>query len=198
MRQIESATEPEPPTADTVEAALWRLTSIYALAALVLETTGARVGELEAARVGDLDESREAWLVRAAVSKTRRPRWVGMPADVFAAVIERLPAREDRDPTAPLFGDVTADRLRMAILRACRDAGLPLSARTRCVTVASACCTGRACRGPTSAIASASDRSWSPRIATRTRWSTTARSTGRQCWRTYGVTTSCSPSGAPR
>lgn len=121
----EEASEPEPPTADTVEAVLWRLTPAYALATLVLEATGARVGELEAATVGDLDESRQAWLVRAAVSKTRRPRWILMPEDVFEAVVGRLPAREDRDPTDRLFPDVTADRLRMAIGRACRDAGIP-------------------------------------------------------------------------
>ena len=40
----EEATEPEPPTADTVEAVLWRLTPAYALATLVLQATGARVG----------------------------------------------------------------------------------------------------------------------------------------------------------
>lgn len=121
----EEAAEPEPPTADAVEAVLWRLTPAYALATLVLETTGARVGELEAATVGDLDEDRRAWLVRAAVSKTRRPRWVVLEPDVFETVVERLPAREDRDPAARLFADVTADRLRMAIGRACRDAGVP-------------------------------------------------------------------------
>jgi integrase len=121
----EESSEPEPPTADTVEAVLWRITPAYALAALVLEATGARVGELEAATVGDLDETRRAWLVRAAVAKTRRPRWVVLPVDVFDELVERLPARADRDPTAPLFADVTADRLRMAIGRACRDAGLP-------------------------------------------------------------------------
>jgi len=121
----EEASEPEPPTADTVETVPWRLTPAYALATLVLEATGARVGELEAATLGDLDETRHAWLVRAAVSKTRRPRWVVMPADVFEAAVERLPAREDRDPTVQLFADVTADRLRMAIGRACRDAGVP-------------------------------------------------------------------------
>jgi integrase len=40
-------------------------------------------------------------------------------------LVERLPAREDRDASAPLFAGVTADRLRMAIARACRDAGVP-------------------------------------------------------------------------
>lgn len=121
----EEATEPEPPTADAVEAVLWRLMPVYALAALVLETTGARVGELEAATVGDLDETRGGWLVRAAVSKTRRPRWIVLEPDVFETVVEQLPVREDRQPEARLFEGVTADRLRMAIGRACRDAGVP-------------------------------------------------------------------------
>ena len=83
------------------------------------------MGELEAAKVGDLDEGRQAWLVRAAVSKTRRPRWVALPDDLYALVVAQLPAHEDRDPAAPLFPGVTADRLRIAIARVCRDAGLP-------------------------------------------------------------------------
>ncbi len=94
----EEATEPEPPTADTVEAVLWRLTPAYALATLVLEATGARVGELDAATLGDLDETRQAWLVRSSVAKTRRPRWVVLTDDLFEALAERLPAREDRVP----------------------------------------------------------------------------------------------------
>jgi integrase len=122
---LEEPSEPEPPSADHVEAAAWLLKPSYLLALLALDATGARVGELEAARLGDLDEERRAWLVRAAVSKTRRPRWVELPPDLFDALLERLPAREDRDPEAPLLAGVTADRLRMAIGRACRDAGVP-------------------------------------------------------------------------
>jgi integrase len=95
------------------------------LALLVLDATGVRVGELEAAKIGDLDETRPAWLVRAAVAKTRRARWVPLPEDLYQAVLDRLPAREDRDADAQLFPGVTADRLRMAIGRACRDSGTP-------------------------------------------------------------------------
>ena len=95
------------------------------LAALVLDATGVRVGELEAARVGDLDEERRSWLVRASVAKTRKARWVEIPADLYDVVLERLPAREDRDPATRLLGGWTADRLRTAIGRACRDAGVP-------------------------------------------------------------------------
>ncbi len=122
---LEEPDELETPSADHVEAVGWLLPLPYLLGLLTLDATGARVGELEAARVSDLDESRRAWLVRAAVSKTRRPRWVELPDDLFAPLVERLPAREDRRPEDPLFAGVTADRLRMAIGRACRDAGVP-------------------------------------------------------------------------
>ena len=91
----------------------------------MLDATGVRVGELEAARVADLDETRKAWLIRAAVAKTRRARWVQLPDDLFEAIIARLPALEDRTPETPLFASATADRLRVAIGRACRDAGVP-------------------------------------------------------------------------
>src|SRR5262249_19218861 len=74
----------------------------------------------------DIDERQEAWLVRASVSKTRQSRWAKLPSDLFGAVVGRLPAREDRDPSSGLFGDVTADRIRTAIGRACRDPGGPV------------------------------------------------------------------------
>jgi integrase len=117
--------QPEPPSADHVEAAGRLLTAPYLLALLALDATGCRVGELEAARVGDLDEHRRAWLVRAAVAKTRRARWVVLPADLWDVLVGRLPPLEDREPEAPLFTDVTADRLRTAIGRACKTARVP-------------------------------------------------------------------------
>jgi integrase len=122
---LEEPEEPEPPSAEHVEAAGAVLTVPYLVATLVLDATGARVGELEAARLGDLDESRQAWLVRAAVSKTRRPRWVEIPTDLYDELVDGLPPREDRDPAAALFAGVTADRLRVAIGRACKAAGVP-------------------------------------------------------------------------
>jgi integrase len=115
----------EPPQTAHVEAVGWQLKPSYLLALLTLDATGCRVGELEAAEVGDLDEERGAWLVRAAVSKTRRPRWVDLERELLAAIVERLPAREDRHREARLFGDATANRLRTAIARACRDSGTP-------------------------------------------------------------------------
>src|SRR5262249_8377559 len=78
-----------------------------------------------AAKVGDLDENQKAWLVRAKGAKTRKARWVELPDDLYRVVVDRLPAREDRDLEAPLFAIGSDDRLRMAIWRACRDAGVP-------------------------------------------------------------------------
>ncbi len=122
---LEEPEELEPPTAEHVEAVARLLAPAYRLALLVVDATGCRVGELGAARVGDLDEDRHGWLVRASVAKTRRPRWVELPEDLWRALLERLPPRDDRDPQAPLFGDATADRLRTAIGRACKAAGVP-------------------------------------------------------------------------
>jgi integrase len=122
---LEEPEEIEPPIAEHVEAVGWLLAPSYLIGLLVLDATGARIGELEAARVGDLDETRRARLVRAKVAKTRRARWVELPDDLFRVVVDRLPVHEDRDLEAPLFPIGSADNLRMAIGRACRDAGVP-------------------------------------------------------------------------
>jgi integrase len=122
--------EPQPPNADTVEAVAHRLTVPYLLGLAALDVSGRRVGELEAATLGDLDEDRKAWLVRSAVSKTKASSWGVLSDDLVEcdALVEvllgRLPAREDRDLAAMLFAGVTQERLRTAIGRACRDAGL--------------------------------------------------------------------------
>jgi integrase len=124
--------EPQPPGADTVEAVAHRLAVPYLIGLAALDISGRRVGELDAATVGDLDEDRRAWLVRSAVSKTKASSWGVLSDDLVECdalvdvVLERLPAREDRDLTAPLFGGVTQERLRTAIARACRDAGVPV------------------------------------------------------------------------
>jgi hypothetical protein len=35
----------------------------------------------------------------AGVQPTRRPRWVELPDDLFSAVVDALPVREDCDPS---------------------------------------------------------------------------------------------------
>jgi len=119
--------EPSPPTAGQIEAVLPLMPPRYALALLVLDATGMRVGELEqkGLRCGDLDEPQNRWRIRRAVEKGRRGRWISLPPDLYAAVLATLPPREDRDPQQPVFPGLTQERLRTAIARACKASGTP-------------------------------------------------------------------------
>jgi integrase len=112
----------QPPTADHVEAVVRLLPSRYRLATLVLDATGMRVGELEGLTWGDLDEPRARW--RIATSKTGRPRWVQPPLFLLESVLELCP-RDDRHADRRVFEQVTGDRLRTALTRACTAAGVP-------------------------------------------------------------------------
>jgi integrase len=116
--------EPQPPTAEHVEAVHDLLAARYRLPLLVLDATGMRLGELEQLAWGDVDEPRCRWRVRQAVSKTRQARWVQVPTPIFAAVLELVP-RDDRTPERRVFGGFGADRFRTAIARACVAAGVP-------------------------------------------------------------------------
>jgi len=91
----------------------------------VLDATGMRVGELERLTWGDVDEARYRWRVSRSVAKTGYGRWVQAPPVVFEAVLALCP-RDDRHPDRRVFEQVTADRLRMAIARACTAAGVPV------------------------------------------------------------------------
>jgi integrase len=112
----------QPPTAAHVEAVVRLLPARYRLPALVLDASGMRIGELEALSWGDMDEPRGRW--RIATSKTGRPRWVTPPGVLYAAVLELCP-RDDRHPDRRVFEQVTGDRLRTALARACTATGVP-------------------------------------------------------------------------
>jgi integrase len=123
----EEREEPTPPTADHIERVLGLMPRPYALAVLVLDATGMRVGELEEKGLlcGDIDEPNGRWRIRRAVEKGRRGRWVSLPPDLFAAVLATLPPRDDRDAERPVFPGLTQERLRTAIARAARASGTP-------------------------------------------------------------------------
>jgi integrase len=112
----------EPPSADHVEAVVHLLPHRYRLPVLVLDATGMRVGELEALLWADVDEPRSRW--RIATSKTGRPRWVTPPPLLLEAVLALCP-RDDRHPDRRVFENVTSERLRTALTRACTAAGVP-------------------------------------------------------------------------
>jgi integrase len=122
----EDREEPEPPGAEHVEAFFRLLPSAYRPAFLWLDWSGARLASVELTKVGDYDEPGRRVRQRQAATKNRKAVWTELP-DVLAEAIEAaLPPREDRDPEAPLFPGVTDARLRMAIIRACKAAGIPV------------------------------------------------------------------------
>jgi integrase len=112
----------QPPTAEHVEAVVRLLPSRYRLAACVLDATGMRVGELEALTWGDMDEPRGRW--RIATSKTGRPRWIS-PPELLYKHVQALCARDDRHADRRVFEQVTGDKLRTALGRACTAAAVP-------------------------------------------------------------------------
>ena len=122
----EEPTELDPPTAEHVEAVLRLLPHSYRLPLLWLDWSGARLASVETVVVGDYDEPRRRVRLRASTTKTRAALWVELPDALAEAIEATLPPREDRDPSAPLFPGVGADRLRVAIARACQAAGVPV------------------------------------------------------------------------
>jgi len=121
----EEEAELAPPLATHVEAAYGLLARPYRLPLLWLDWSGARVGSVDALTVGDYDEQARRVRLRASTTKTRAALWVELHPVIADALEATLPPREDRVPHAPLFPGATADRLRTAIARACKAAGVP-------------------------------------------------------------------------
>jgi integrase len=122
----EEQEELNPPTAAHVEAVYRLLAPAYRLPLLWLDWSGARVASVDTLEVGDYDERDRRVRLRASTTKTRQALWVELP-DVLAGALEAsLGPREDRRSDARLFPDASADRLRTAIARACKAAGVPV------------------------------------------------------------------------
>jgi integrase len=109
-----------------VEAVVRLLPTAYRLPLLWLDWSGARLASVETVLVGDYDELARRVRLRAATTKTRAALWVELPDALAEAIEATLAPRDDRDAAAPLFPRVTADRLRTAIARACKAAGVPV------------------------------------------------------------------------
>jgi integrase len=122
----EEPVEMNPPTAAHVEAVYRLLVPAYRLPLLWLDWSGARVASVDSLRVSDYDERERRVRLRASTTKTRQALWVDLPDALADALEASLGPREDRDGDARLFPGVSADRLRTAIARACRAAGVPV------------------------------------------------------------------------
>ncbi len=122
----EESVELEPPTSEHVEAVIRLLPPAYRLPLLWLDWSGARVASVETLLVGDYDELAKRVRLRASTTKTRAALWVELPDSLAETIEATLVPRDDRDAAAPLFPGVSADRLRTAIARACKAAGVPV------------------------------------------------------------------------
>jgi integrase len=121
----EKAADRTVPLCAHVEAVHRLLAPAYRLPFLWLDWSGARLGSVQSLRVGDYDEPARRVRLRASTQKTDTPLWVELHPALADAIEASLPPREDRDPEAPLFPGTSADRLRTAIARACKAAGVP-------------------------------------------------------------------------
>jgi integrase len=122
----EEPEEPNPPTAEQLEAIYRLLPSKHRLPFLLLDWAGSRVAAIDKTLVGDYDERRRRVRLRAATTKTRKALWVELHPVLAEAVEKKLPPREDRDTEARLFAESGADALRTSMAKACKAAGIPL------------------------------------------------------------------------
>jgi site-specific recombinase XerC len=93
----EEPEEPNPPTADQLEAVHRLLPSRHRLPFLFLDWSGARVSAIDLTLVGDYDEARRRVRLRAATTKTRRALWVELHPALADAIELSIGPREDRD-----------------------------------------------------------------------------------------------------
>ncbi len=63
--------------------------------------------------------------IRPENEKNQRYRLLELPDDLFDALLATLPPREDRNPEAPLFPELTDAALRVAIGKCCKATGTP-------------------------------------------------------------------------
>ena len=114
-----------PPEAEHVERIAETLPRHHVLPFLIIDACGPRVNELTSAQVGDLDEHRRGIRIRPENEKNQRYRLLELPDDLFDALLATLPPREDRNPEAPLFPELTDAALRVAIGKCCKATGTP-------------------------------------------------------------------------
>lgn len=116
--------EPTPPTAKQVLEILERSPVRWRLPLVVLEQTGARVGELASLVWGDVDVAGSQFRLRSAETKSRRARWVQVPEWLMEHV-EQLCPLDDRTAERRVFQGFSADVAKNVMARACRAAGIP-------------------------------------------------------------------------
>jgi integrase len=115
--------EPNPPSAEHVEAILGAMSERYRLMFVVIEQGGLRLGEAVSLRWGDVDAAASRLRLSASATKRDKARWVYLPEWLTEAIEATCPL-EDRVPERRVFQGTEASAYQ-AMLRACRNAKVP-------------------------------------------------------------------------
>ena len=116
--------EIEPPTASQMWAILERVGSRWLLPLIVLEATAMRVGELARLAWGDVDVAESRFRLPRSTTKSRRPRWVQVPAWLMETIAATCPL-EDRTAEKRVFPRFSVDGAEKAMANACKTAEIP-------------------------------------------------------------------------
>lgn len=116
--------EPNPPSAEHVEAIMAALGAKWRLLFVVIEQGVLRLGEAVALRWGDVDAAGLRLRLPRSATKRDRARWIYLPDWLMAAIEETCP-QEDRVPERKVFAGITEASAYQAMSRACKDAKVP-------------------------------------------------------------------------
>ena len=116
----------DPPVADQIEAVLSLMPRLYALAVLVLDATGMRVGELEEKGLHAATSTNQTPAGASAAPSKKAGADAGSPSRPTSSKHScGAPAARGPFPDRPVFPGLTQERLRTAIARACKASGTP-------------------------------------------------------------------------
>jgi integrase len=116
--------EINPPTGKQFLAVLDKVTKRWVLPLIVLEQVGMRSNEAATLSWGDVDVAENRFRLQAARTKTRRARWVQVPAWLMDEIAATC-SLEDRTAERKVFVGYTRHAARNAVARACVAAGIP-------------------------------------------------------------------------
>ena len=116
--------EPQPPSAEHVEAILGALSEKWRLLFITIEQGALRVGEAVSLRWADVDAAGLRLRLPRSATKRDRARWVYLPQWLMEAIEATCPL-EDRAPERKVFQGITEDSARAAMTRACKYAKVP-------------------------------------------------------------------------
>jgi integrase len=116
--------EPNPPTAEHVEAILAAVGAKWKLLFVMIEQGALRLGEAVSLRWADVDAANLRLRLPRSAKKRDRARWVYLP-DWLMAAIEATCPLEDRVPERKVFVGITEASAYQAMSRACRNAKVP-------------------------------------------------------------------------